>query len=446
MEQKVLVFLLIVVTSFSCTKDFTSENEELDTELKRLISRSSPSGDYTYYKVPNGDDLSAFPQDPKNQLTPQKVELGKLLFHETGFAIDAAYSNGMGTYSCASCHIAEAGFRAGAPQGVADGGKGFGINGENRLRTGNYQEEEIDVQSARPMSLVNVAFVTNTFWNGQFGAENVNIGTEDVWELREDTEVNLLGFEAIEAQNFIGIQVHRINVTEALINQYGYQDLFDESFPEMTAEERYTQRTASLALSAYIRSINSYEAPFQEWIRGNYAAMSEREKRGAILFFGKARCTNCHYEKNLGSVEFHALGVKDMYQRPSFNTSPDDRRNLGRGGFTLNDEDNFKFRVPQLYNLDDSPFYFHGASKMTLEEVIDYKIAAQTENPNVSQGLLSSKFNPLDLSEQEREDLIMFVRRSLHDPNLERFKPEYIFSGNCFPNNDPQSQIDLGCR
>ncbi len=65
-------------------------------------------------------------------------------------------------------------------------------------------------------------------------------------------------------------------------------------------------------------------------------------------------------------------------------TSEADLRNLGRGGFTGNAEDLYKFRVPQLYNLGDSGPYFHGSSKQTLEEVIEYFNNGVHENPKGS--------------------------------------------------------------
>jgi cytochrome c peroxidase len=37
------------------------------------------------------------------------------------------------------------------------------------------------------------------------------------------------------------------------------------------------------------------------------------------------------------------------------------------------------------------------------------------------------------------------LENGLYDPDLERYAPAYILSGNCFPNNDSQSRIDLGC-
>ncbi len=442
---RISLLLFAVLLVVSCTKDIVSEDIQVDLELKRLISTASPSGNYRNFILASEEELDKIPQDIRNPLTQVKVELGRMLFFDTGLAMGAKFASGVGTYSCASCHIPEAGFRAGAPQGVADGGRGFGINGEGRLRVTEYAEDDLDVQSARPLSLINVAHVTNTFWNGQFGGSGANVGTESVWDLREDTERNNLGFEAIETQNIEGVETHRFVYNEELLESYGYIELFDESFPEVMEEQRYSSFTASLALSAFLRTINSSQAPFQRWLKGENDAMSYQEKEGANLFFGKARCASCHYEPNMGSSEFHALGVKDMYQRSSFNTSAQDRRNLGRGGFTLNSEDNFKFRVPPIYNMGDSPFYFHGSSKLTLEQVIDYKIEARSENPNVSNNLLSEKFRPIDITEEEREALLQFLLKSLRDPNLDRFAPNAVPSGNCFPNNDYDSQVDLGC-
>lgn len=452
MIYKYIAVVLLVIGFLSCSKDVADGDIQDTLALKRQIGSLSPSGSYKYYILPDQGDWANIPQDQRNPLTDVKVELGEMLFFETGLAMDAKFEGGMGTYSCASCHLPSAGMRPGAPQGIADGGIGMGINGENRLKLGEYQESDLDVQSARPLSLVNVAFVTNTFWNGQFGSDGANVGTEEVWDLLEETERNRLGFEAIETQNIEGIKVHRIQINKELLDHYGYTELFDASFPEIEVDNRYTQFAASLALSAYIRSIVADQAPFQSWLKGDMDAMTLQEKEGAALFFGKARCATCHYEKNLGSTEFHALGVKDMDQRSSYNAHASDPRNLGRGGFTRRPEDNFKFKVPGLYNVGDAPFYFHGASKVTLEEVIDYKIEAKSENIRVSDDLLSEKFLPLYdngqkiLSASEQEALLSFLRGALRDPNLMRYQPDTILSGLCFPNNDFQSRIDLGCE
>ncbi len=436
---------LIVVLN-ACTKDRMPTLVELDNQLENSIQGKSPNGTLDFYVLPNENDLHLIPQDPKNPLTPQKVELGKLMYHDTGLGQDPMKEAGRGTYSCASCHVSEAGFRPGNFQGIADGGVNFGIGGEDRVKNTLYSDDELDVQSARPLSMVNVAYVSNTFWNGQFGGGNVNEGTEDVWDLRDDTELNHLGFEGIETQNMDGLIAHRITINKELLDEYGYTFLFDQVFADVPVEERYTIATASLAFSAYIRTILANRAPFQDWLKGDREALGYEEKKGAILFFEKAQCIQCHYNQNLGSSEFHALGVTDMDQIPSYNTSPDDRRNLGRGGFTLQPEDNYRFRVPGIYNLQGANFYFHGASKTSIKDLVEYKNAAQSENSRVPQDLISSKFKPIGLTEEEKYHLIAFLENGLQDPDLKRYVPTSVLSGNCFPNADEASQLDLGCN
>lgn len=440
----ILSFIFLVLLS-SCAKDQLKPIDEIDADLKQAINVTSPNSSYTYYILPDGSDLSLIPQDPKNPLSETKVQLGNFLFFETGLAEDALTEEAKGTYSCSTCHVPEAGFKPGKAQGIADGGLGYGYFGEQRLRNTVYEESEMDVQGARPLSMVNVGFVENTMWNGSFGSTGVNVGTEDVWI---DILIgNHYGFQGIETQNFEGMKVHRLTMNPEMAVDLGYKEMFDIAFAnEPDPEKRYSDSTASLAISAYIRTITASEAPFQNWLRGDKFAMSVEEKKGAMLFFGEASCTKCHYGPGFASPEFQALGVKDMYQRPSFGTSIDDKRNIGRAGFTGNEEDMFAFKVPQLYNLEGTPFYFHGASKSSIREVVEYKNLAQSENENVDQSLISEKFQPLNLSEKEIDQLTLFLTKSLRDPNLLRYKPESLPSGNCFPNADPQSIMDIGCQ
>jgi len=193
-----------------------------------------------------------------------------------------------------------------------------------------------------------------------------------------------------------------------------------------------------------LRTLITNKAPFQDYLKGNRNALTEQEKRGAMLFFGDAKCATCHSSP---SMTFYAVGVKDLYECATdvFGTSADDVRNLGRGSFTGKEEDMHKFKVPQLYNLKDTPFYFHGSSKTTLKEVVEYFNDAIPENASVPASQIPPIFSPLGMSQSEVDDLVAFLENGLHDPDLERYAPDYILSGNCFPNNDPQSRIDLGC-
>ena len=436
------VMAFIVITS--CTKTHMVPVSEIDSTLKEMVSNSAATNSLDYWILPESDDFNSIPQDPKNPLTTEKVALGKLLFYETAFGTEATDVASIGTYSCATCHLPSAGFRPGSAQGIADGGVGFGINGEERVRNVSYQESDMDVQGARPLSLLSVAFVENTMWNGSFGSTNVNEGTEHLWV--GDLEPNNLGLHGMEAQNIEGIEVHKMHYDVDIITENGYKPLFDLAFADVPEDDRYNNLRASFALSAYLRTLFPNKAPFQDWLKGDPFAMTEEEKAGAMLFFGKAACTGCHSGPGFSAVEFHAIGVNDMFQRPSFGTSAGDLRNFGRGGFTGLSEDNYKFKVPQLYNMRDTKFYFHGSSKTNLRDVVEYFNEGIGENSNVPAEQISDKFNPLFLSDEEVDQLTAFLDNALRDPDLMRYQPEAVLSGNCFPNGDFQSKLDLGCE
>jgi len=176
--------------------------------------------------------------------------------------------------------------------------------------------------------------------------------------------------------------------------------------------------------------------------------LTEAEKRGALVFFKDANCNSCHSGPALSTMEFHGYGMKDLHdiEDETFKLKETDVERLGRGGFTRNEEDNYKFKVPPLYNLSDSPFYGHGSSFRSIREVIEYKNNGIPENINVPNSQLSDAFVPLNLTDQQIDDLVAFITTGLYDPNLKRFEPAFLSSGQCFPNNDTQSKDDLGCN
>ena len=443
--KKYLLFATLAVIVVACSQD--KLGDPIDYQLREAMKRVSPTGELTHYILPDSDNLDAIPQSSFNKLNHEKVELGKMLFFETGLAREAMHETGMGTYSCASCHIPSAGFMPGRVQGIADGGIGFGFNGEGRVNDQSYSEEEMDVQGARPLSLLNVTYVTNTTWNGKFGANGVNIGTEANWTEENQNEVNFIGMDGLESQNIEGLKLHRMVVDEFVLDTLGYRAMYDAAFPDLHEEERYSEVATSFAISAYIRCLLTTEAPFQKWLKGEYEAMNDQVKRGGILFFSKAGCYRCHKGPALNSMEFHAVGVRDLHENVDvFGTSPEDKRNLGRGGFTNQPEDMYKFKVPGIYNMKDSPFYFHGSSKRSLWGVVEYFNYGVSENPNVPEEQISNFFHPLNMTVAEIADLVAFLEDGLRDPNLERYVPEDVLSGNCFPNNDLHSQEDLGCN
>ncbi|MFZ1582590.1 MAG: cytochrome c peroxidase [Saprospiraceae bacterium] len=440
----ILIFLAI-----GCSNETVEVAEtDLDTTLLHSLKKSSLTGEVDFYAMPSGNEFKDIPnQDPKNPITYPKVALGNLLFFETGIGMKAKKEESMATYSCSSCHLPELGFTAGRFQGIADGGIGFGHLGNGRTINPHYDGTEVDAQGARPLPVVNLAYVRNPLWNGSFGSFGMNLGTESVWGVADPlTSINHENREGLEAVVTRALITHRQDINKELMDSLGYTALFDNAFHDIPVNERYTLQTASHAISAYFRTILTNQAPFQKWLRGEKNAMSDKQKRGANLFFTKAGCVNCHNSPSLNGQRFAAVGVKDLDQNGYLVYKTNDGRNKGRGGFTQKDSDLYRFKVPELYNLKDVGFYFHGASKKSLREVVQYFNLAIPENERVESHRIDSQFRPLNLSDIEVDELTEFISNGLFDPNLLRYKPYSTYSGNCFPNNDPLSKKDMGCN
>lgn len=444
--RKLVLILMAFSLLYACSKE--KSNDVLDEQLNETLLQLTNGIGVEALLLPDENDLSKIPQDPKNVLTPEKVELGKLLFHETGIALAPTNQFAMGTFSCASCHFAGAGFQAGRFQGIGDGGIGFGRNGEGRVRGSLYKGEDLDVQPIRSPSVMNTAYQKNMLWNGQFGATGLNEGTENAWTEGTPKENNFLGFEGIETQAIAGLGVHKLIIDSSFIHNSTYKNLFDKAFADNPVSERYSTINAGLSIAAYERIILSNQAPFQKWLKGDKKALSSTEKKGAILFFGKAGCGTCHNSPALNSMDFYALGMADLVDCPeeTFKTTIDNPQNLGRGGFTEQAVDNYKFKVPQLYNLKDSPFYGHGASFRTIHDVVNYFNNGVAESDRVPNEQLDESFRQLNLSDEEIDQITAFLSEGLYDNNLGRYEPSSLPSGNCFPNNDPLSKNQLGCN
>ena len=164
-----------------------------------------------------------------------------------------------------------------------------------------------------------------------------------------------------------------------------------QAFPSVDASQRYTKLNGALAIAAYERTLLPNQAPFQQWLNGNSSAMNEQETEGALLFFDDAQCFSCHSGPALNGMDFHALAMKDLAGDDVL-TVIDDATKRGRGGFTNNPEDDYKFKTPQLYNLKDVTFYGHGGSFQSIEDVIRYKNDAVAENQEVPTGQVSPMF------------------------------------------------------
>ena len=208
-----IAFLMLFA---SCASD--DDNYESIPSQNILESRIAELyGSKSALIQPLATDFNLIPSDVNNPLTQAKVTLGKLLFHETGIAMNPNMDEGMYTYSCASCHHAEAGFQSGLLQGIGEGGMGFGTTGDGRFKNSLYLETDLDVQPIKTPTALNVAYQDVMLWNGQFGATGSNEGTEANWTVGTPIDTNNLGFEGVETQAIAGLDVHRLVIDEDFI-------------------------------------------------------------------------------------------------------------------------------------------------------------------------------------------------------------------------------------
>jgi cytochrome c peroxidase len=431
--------------------DERDEHDDVGTLTLEARARAviDDAGGAARFTLPDDGDYDAIPQDPRNPLSVDKVLLGRLLFHDPAFQANPKEARGNQTASCAACHHASAGFQAGVRQGIGEGGSGFGATGEARVVRDDYAIVDVDIQPVRSPSALHVAWQPNLLWNGQFGATADNVGTEAQWTEGTPKAKNHLGYEGAETQAIAGQDVHRLTCDHrSLAAIDGYRVLFARAFPNDDDDERINQENAGLAMAAFERTLLANRAPFQRFLRGEHDVLSAAALRGAILFFGRARCVGCHDGPALDTPAFYALGLGDLQGASVAGYDPSKPEHRGRGGFTGNPADDFKFKVPQLYNLVDSPFFGHGGTLQSIHDVVDYKNRAQPENPAVPATQLASEFVPLGLSDDDVFDLTAFIADGLYDPDLRRYEPSpsELPSGLCVPVDDPTARAQLGCE
>jgi len=464
---KAFTLSTLLLTLLGCNNESNNEDItplELPSLSEQLVTQidTSVDGGTEALLLPDSTNYASIPADPNNPITAEKVTLGMMLFHETKVATSGVNGSTANTWSCASCHHVAAGFKSGIVQGIGEGGSGFGVAGEARVLMPNFDGQSTDptmkpdVQPFASPSILNTAYQEVMLWNGQFGnAEGGKVNSELAENVLapEGTPKfeNLRGFAGLETQAVAGTKVHRMNTFDGSVLQINveYQLLFEAAYPEGSYD---FLEQAGLAMAAYERTVLSNEAPFQRWLAGDDAAMTDQEKRGALLFFGKANCVSCHagpaLSSNVGATSdemFMALGFADLdTSAPDVTGVVTANDSKGRGGFTGNPDDDFKFKVPQLYNLKDSNVFGHGGSFSTVRQVVMYKNAAVSQK-RLSADVLDTRFIPLGLSDEEVDDLVAFIEEGLYDADLYRYVPTAIPTGACFPVADEQSKLDLNC-
>lgn len=146
------------------------------------------------------------------------------------------------------------------------------------------------------------------------------------------------------------------------------------------------------ALAAFERTMEPGPSPFDRWIEGDEGAISEGAKRGFVLFNGKANCSACHSGWRFTDDRFHDIG-----------TTTTDR---GRGNVVKDDPMlQFAFKTPTLRSIALRPSYMHNGSAVSLYDVVKHYETGGIERPSRSPMMMA-----LDLSEQDRVDLVAFMQ------------------------------------
>lgn len=229
-----------------------------------------------------------------------------------------------------------------------------------------------------------------------------------------------------------------------------YVSLFHAAYPTI-APQYLSFGDAANAIAAFQMSeLTRTNSPFDRYLRRDDNALTIDEKRGAILFFTRARCVNCHSGPFLGGQQFSNSGVPQL--GPGVGThAPLD---VGRGELQNNEFYQFAFRVPPLRNVELTAPYFHNGSFRTLEAVVahynDVAKSLRTFDPTtlpeavrgsyhgdgatIDQILATLDFqlrNPLNLTEDEQRQLVAFLK-ALTDPaarDLSAIAPAAVPSG-----------------
>jgi cytochrome c peroxidase len=171
----------------------------------------------------------------------------------------------------------------------------------------------------------------------------------------------------------------------------GYQKQFRAVFGKDASLQSIAE-----AIAAFERTIVSANSAFDKYAMGDRTAMNQSQIQGMELFKGKARCILCHNGPNFTDNGFHNLGV------PQEGLLKED---LGRYDVTRREQDKGAFKTPTLRSVVETAPYMHDGVFKTLEEVIEFKNKGGTANPR-----LSPLMKPLDLTSEEKADLIAFLQ------------------------------------
>lgn len=323
--------------------------------------------------------LTASVIPPAAPLTPAVVALGEKLFFESRLSGD-------GTVSCATCHDPARAFTDGRPVSI-------GIKGRAGQRNAP--------------TVLNALYNKTQFWDGRVDT----LEQQAALPITNSVEMGLPS---------IGDAVSRIAADK------DYQELFRQAFDRGVNEQDMLR-----AIATYQRTLVSFDSPFDHFIAGDPAAISDSARRGWELFNAKARCNLCHAltdkERDVTAFTdhaFHNIGVGILRHRvaPLAQQAErdlalaragdvdnaaiaDEMSVLGRFLITKKKTDIASFKTPNLRNVMVTGPYFHDGSAETLWDVVDH----YNKGAGLADPWLDEDIQPLALTETEIDDIVAFL-------------------------------------
>lgn len=312
--------------------------------------------------------LGPAPVPASNPMTAAKVALGVRLFNDRRLSGD-------GVLSCAICHPVDSGFAASSVFSPAATGYGERRNAP---------------------TLINVAYVRALLWDGRLG----DLDEQPIGSLENALHLNS-------------------DIDKAVARLEGDDD-YPASFQRVFGDRAITVERMGRAIGAYERTLIFDGSPFDRYMAGDEAALTEPEKRGLGVFMRDGRCITCHFGPTLSDGRFHNIAVPDGHMRRSTQAIAalrfDARRmnfagweNLtydpGRALVTGKPSDSGKFRTMTLRNIAETAPYMHNGAYASLEEVVAHYKRGGEADPNKSRLI-----KPLKLSDAQQADLVAFLK------------------------------------
>lgn len=383
--------------------------------------------------------LPPVPVPAENPSTPQKELLGKVLFWDEQLS-------STDTVACGTCHVPSVG--GVDPRSVAlderlvhFGPDGIYGTGDDRVGSPGVPSAdpaglavfhpthglEAQVTARRSFSMINSAFFPQINWEGAAGPDFVDPESGvTVSTVRAGLESQALGPILSEVEmahsgrtwddvrtkleNAVPLRLAEDLPPDvaAFVAGKSYPDLFALAFPTEPNPDAINARRIAQALASYQRSLISDQTPYDLWAQGDVTALTPQEDAGRAVFNGAGNCVFCHPPPLFSDFSYQNTGV-----RPSV-------EDLGRELVTGLSIDRGRFRTTGLRNVGLRTRYFHNGQFETLEEVVDFYVRGGDFTANQSTLIV-----PLNLSQQQRADLIEFLRTGLTDPRVAAELPPF---------------------